>query len=192
MHDCQPLAWFPEADSLAFVGRQFQGDPDVIFRLSVGTGEIRPLTFPPKDSGGDFLPAISLDGHHLAFTRLLSKWIPPPPRLYVVALTTAKTPAGEPQALTKPEQPGAGGSAWTSDGRRVVFSGARGLWSVGLDHRVPELLPLSGYSPLFPTISRNGSRLAFVKSSDDLDIWRVDGPRVRLREVLLPRLRRCD
>jgi serine/threonine protein kinase len=172
----QPLAWFPEADSLAFVGREFNGGPDVIFRLLLSTGEIQPLTFPPKNSAGDFLPAISPDGHHLAFTRLLSKWIPPFPRLYVVALRRGEKTAGEPQPLTQPELPAGGGSAWTSDGRHIVFASKGALWSVGLDHHAPELLSLPGYSPLFPTISLRGNRLAFVKSSEDLDIWRVGGP----------------
>ena len=35
---------------------------------------------------------------------------------------------------------------------------------------------MPGYNPLFLAISAKGDRLAFVKSYEDLDIWRVDGP----------------
>ena len=48
--------------------------------------------------------------------------------------------------------------------------------SLSLDHSVPEPLPVPEYNPVFPAISANGDRLAFVESSEDLDIWRADGP----------------
>ena len=52
----------------------------------------------------------------------------------------------------------------------------RGLWAVALDGGVSVPLPLPGYNPSYPAISAKGNRLVFVDSSEDLDIWRVDGP----------------
>jgi serine/threonine protein kinase len=169
------LAWYPDGESLALVGRKHQDGPHVIFRLSVETGEMQALTFPDERSGGDYFPAISPDGQSLAFTRLPSRWIPPYPSLYVAALS-AKAPAGQPKRLKTREDDGFAGIAWTSNSRRIVFASPRGLVSVGLDRGIAEPLSIPGYAPVFPTISGKGDRLAFVHFSEDLDIWRVDGP----------------
>jgi Tol biopolymer transport system component/DNA-binding winged helix-turn-helix (wHTH) protein len=167
------LAWFPDGESLAFVGWEAPAGPDAIFRLSLDTGEMQALTFPPSQSGGDFNPAVSANGHHLAFTRSFST---PDGDLYVAALTGTKVSAGEPQRLTRQEDVIHGGLAWASDNRRLLFASRGALWTVGLDGAAPEPVPLPGYNPGLPTISAKGDRLAFVESSEDLDIWRVDGP----------------
>lgn len=166
------LAWFPDGESLAFVARKAQAGPNAIFRLSLDTGEMQPLTFPSDRSGGDFTPAISADGHHLAFAH---QFPAPQADLYVVALTGAKAAVGEPRRLATGGDIG-GGLAWSSDNRRLIFASKGGLWAVGLDGTAPEPVPLPGYNPGLPAISSKGDRLAFVESSEDLDIWRVDGP----------------
>lgn len=128
--DDRLLAWFPDGKFLAFLGRRVQDGPVVIFRLSANTGEIQALTFPPDRSGGDFCPAVSPDGHRLAFGRHSSRFDPPHPYLYVVALTEAKAPTGEPQRLTTQEDDIGAGLAWTSDSRRLVFASRGGLWTL--------------------------------------------------------------
>jgi Tol biopolymer transport system component/DNA-binding winged helix-turn-helix (wHTH) protein len=170
----QLLAWFPDGEFLAFVGRKYRGGPDTIFLFSVEDGEMQPLTSPPDRSWGDDSPSVSPDGHRLAFARHLGKY-PDPGHVYVVPLSDRKAPAGKPQQVT-PQETHFAGLAWTSDGRRLVFSAAQGLWTVALDGRVPAPLALPGYNPSCPTISAKSNRLVFVHSSEDTDIWRVNGP----------------
>lgn len=179
------LAWFPDGQSLAFVGRKTQAGPGVVFRLSLDTGEIQALTFPPDLSWGDFDPAVSADGRHLAFERWFST---ERASLCVLALTGAKTAAGEPQSLaTQEEYENNVGLGWTTDSRQIVFASRGGLWTIGLNRSAPKPIPLPGYNPSFPTISARGDRMAFVQSSEDLDIWRVDGPaRVHLKAGTAP------
>ncbi len=170
------LAWFPDGQSLAVVARKYPGGPNTIFLLPVDEGGMQPLTWPPDRSWGDGSPSISPDGRRLAFTRSLVKY-PEHGRLYVLPLSARKTPAAEPKQVTPKETDLALlGLAWTSDGRRIVFPAARSLWTVALDGRVPIPLALPGYNPSYPAISAKGSQLVFVDSSDDTDIWRVNGP----------------
>jgi Tol biopolymer transport system component/DNA-binding winged helix-turn-helix (wHTH) protein len=170
------LAWFPDGQFLAVVARKYRGGPNTIFLLSVDDGEMQPLTSPPDRSWGDGSPSISPDGRRLAFTRSLVKY-PGPAHLYVLPLSARKAPAGKPQQVTPKETDLALlGLAWTSDGRRLVFPAARGLWTVTLDGRVPTPLALPAYNPSYPAISAKGNQLVFVDSSEDTDIWRVNGP----------------
>jgi len=168
------LTWFPDGEFLAFIGRKYRGGPNTIFLVSMEDGEIRQLTSPPDRSYGDNSPSVSPDGRRLAFTRSLAKY-GGPAHLYVIPLSDRKAPAGKPQQVTQQET-GFAGLAWTSDGRRLVFSAAQGLWTVALDGRGPAPLALSGYNPSYPAISARSNRLVFVHSSEDTDIWRVNGP----------------
>ncbi len=168
------LAWFPDGQFLSVVGRKYQGGPNTIFLLSVNEGEMRPLTTPPDRSWGDGSPSVSPDSHWLAFARSGKKY-PEPEHLYIVRLSDLKFPAGGPQQFSTHDTDFEG-LAWTSDGRRLVFPSERRLWTVGLAQHIPEPLPLPGYNPSYPAISAKGDRLAFVDSSEDLDIWRVNGP----------------
>ena len=177
-HPDSQLAWFPDGQSLAFVGRRYQGGPNTIFVLSVDDGELRPLTSPPDRSWGDGSPSISPDGHRLAFMRSLVKY-PGPAHLYIAPLSDGKALAGAPQQVSPQEIDMAVlGLAWTSDGGRLVFPATHALWTVGLGGTPPALLPLAGYDPTFPAISAKRNRLVFVHSTDDTDIWRVNGPAV--------------
>ncbi len=172
----RPLAWFPDGESLAIVARNSWEGPNVIFLLSVSTGEMKVLTSPPDRSWGDGLPSVSPDGHSLAFARTLSEYFTSA-SLYVVPLSNVKAPAGEPQRLARQNDDVVAGLAWTSDSRRLVFASGRGLWSLALKDRVLEPLALPGYNPQFLTLSAKGDRLAFAESTGaDLDIWRLDGP----------------
>jgi Tol biopolymer transport system component/DNA-binding winged helix-turn-helix (wHTH) protein len=170
------LAWFPDGESLAIVGRNASEGPNVIFLLSVGTGEMKALTSPPDRSYGDGLPSVSPDGHSLAYARTLSEYFTSA-SVYVVPLSDTKSPVGEAQRLAGQNDDIVAGLAWTSDSRRLVFSTGRGLWSLALKDRVLVPLALPGYNPKFLAMSAKGDRLAFAESTGaDLDIWRVDGP----------------
>ena len=175
-YDDRPLAWFPDGESLAIVARNSSEGPNVIFLVSVSTGEMKALTSPPARSWGDGLPSVSPDGHSLAFARTLSEYFTSA-NLYVLPLSNIKAPAGEPQRLARQNDDVVRGLAWTSDSRRLVFASGRGLWSLSPKDRVFKPLAMPGYNPQFLTLSAKGDRLAFAElTGADLDIWRVDGP----------------
>uniref|UniRef100_Q01RH0 Transcriptional regulatory protein-like protein n=1 Tax=Solibacter usitatus (strain Ellin6076) TaxID=234267 RepID=Q01RH0_SOLUE len=73
------------------------------------------------------------------------------------------------------------GLAWMPDGREIVFSSRRGmpqqLWNVSASGGTPRALPLVGEGTVWPAISRTGHRLAYVRSTFDTNIWRLDLPR---------------
>ncbi len=167
------LAWFPDGLSLACVARPQQGGPNTIFLLSVDEQGMKPLTSPPPGSWGDDSPSVSPDGHHLAFVRSFTPYSMPA-YLYVQPLESQKA-QGAPQRIAAKETEIAG-LAWTSDSRRLAFRAKGSLWTIGLDQKMPESLALPGFNPHFPAISRKGDRLAFVDTSQDLDIWRINGP----------------
>lgn len=171
----QQLAWFPDSRFLAVVARKEDGS-NAIFRLSVKDGKMHPLTSPLDRSWGDGYPAVSPDANHLAFTRSRTEQAEPA-FLYVVPLSDGRS-TGAPQLAT-PEKVDFAGLTWTSDGTRLVFVANRDLWTTAPNDKAPELLPLSGYNPSYPAISAKGDRLAFADSSEDLDIWRIDGPSVK-------------
>ncbi len=168
----RPLAWFPDGDSLAIVGRNSRAGPNRIFLLSVSTGEMKALTSPPDRSWGDDLPSVSPE----AFARTLSENLASG-RLYVVPLSDTKVPVGEPHYYAARNDDLVCGLVWTSDSRGLVFTSGRRLWRLALRDRVVEPLALPGYNPKSLTISPKGDRLAFAESpEEDRDIWRVDGP----------------
>jgi Tol biopolymer transport system component/DNA-binding winged helix-turn-helix (wHTH) protein len=172
----RPLAWFPDGDSLAIVGRNSRAGPNRIFLLSISTGEMKALTSPLDGSWGDGLPSVSPNGHSLAFARTLSEYLTSA-SLYVVPLSDAKVPVSEPHYLATRNDDVFCGLAWTSNSRGLVFASGRRLWSLTLTDRVLESHTLPGYNPKSLTVSAKGDRLAFAESpEEDLDIWRVDGP----------------
>jgi Tol biopolymer transport system component/DNA-binding winged helix-turn-helix (wHTH) protein len=173
-HPDSQLAWFPDGQFLAFVGRRYSGGPNTIFLLSVDDGEMQPLTSPPDRSWGDGSPAVSPNGRGLAFTRSRTKY-PAPAHLYLVPLSDKKRPVGEPREIS-PDEIDFAGLAWTSNGDRLVFPAAQALWTVASDGGVSAPLALPGHNPTFPAISAKGNRLVLVDSTDDTDIWRVNGP----------------
>lgn len=175
----EQLAWFPDGRALAIVGRQRE-DLNAIFLLGIEDGAIHRLTWPTGRTWGDGNPSVSPDGRRLAFTRSRTKW-PDPAYLYILPMSAEKAPGGEPQLVT-PRQIDYGGLAWASDGRRLVFAAQRGLWTLAFD-KDPELLPVLGYNPSDPAIATKGNRLAFVDASEDLDIWRIDGPAGKKRSA---------
>ena len=68
-------------------------------------------------------------------------------------------------------------SAWTADGREIVFSSNRGgmmsLWRIAASGGEPKQLPVGEVGATVPSISRQGNRLAFVKKISDTNMYRL-------------------
>lgn len=71
------------------------------------------------------------------------------------------------------------GQTWTTDGDSIVASwspstwGSASLWRVPVSGGVPEQMTVGGDNAHQPSISRRGSRLAFVRIFGDMDTWEI-------------------
>ena len=173
------LAWSPDSKWIALSIRESPEEPNGVFLLSVDTGERGRLTKPPPNSGGDGWPAFSPDGRTLAFNRFGGYYVSD---LYLLPLSTDLQPSGEPRRLAF--QNGLSFSpTWTRDGRELIFSfytstGAS-LWRVAAagsqrEFSKPQRLAPVGEEGNYPTISRDGRRLAYTRQVFDWNIWRQD------------------
>jgi Tol biopolymer transport system component/serine/threonine protein kinase len=169
------LAWTPDSTHLLIMDRAAADDPFALFLLSLETGEKRQLTFPPADARGDAGASFSPDGRRLAFIRHSAALISD---LHLLSLTRDYRPRGEPRRLTV-DACRMGGTAWTSDGRSLVFyserPGASRLWRVapeGAD--LPSPIASVGRVGRPIALSRRGNRLAYTEVFEQRHIWRID------------------
>ena len=163
------LAWSPDGRWLAV--RAAEAHAEALTLLSVETGERRRLTSPP-DEIWDHGPAFSTDGRVLAFTRFEVN----SSELYVLPLDEDYSPQGEPRRLTSSNS-WTTHPAFTGDGSEIVFSsGPLGAWRLW---RIPasgvaeaKLLLGAGANGVYPTLSRDGRRLAYDQITIQTNIWR--------------------
>jgi serine/threonine protein kinase len=170
------LSWSPDSKYLVTMDRLSAEEPYGLFIISVSSGEKRRLTMPPATALADGNPAISPDGHALAFVREESFGRP---QLYVMRLGENYGGAGNAHRLEL-SRAWVISPAWTSDGRDIVCAtsavswGETSLWRVqvlGSEKAQPLALGEHGSQP---TISRQGNRLVYAYWIADFDIWRAE------------------
>ncbi|MBK9373936.1 MAG: PD40 domain-containing protein [Holophagales bacterium] len=179
------ISWSPDGKWLVAARRDSADRTVALFRVSLGTGEMTQLTWPPADVPGlrDESPALSPDGRTLAYCRARSLINS---ELRVLALTEDFAPADESVGLTS-DIGIATRPAWTPDGKRIVFSVGGYGWTANPALMVipasgapgeKARLVIGGEGGEFPTFSRTGS-LVFAHPITDLNIWRLplDGGR---------------
>src|SRR5262249_31541318 len=156
-----------------------KGSPETsssIFLLYPDTGERRRLTSPPAGSVGDTYVAFAPDGETLAFVRYLGQSVGD---IHLLRMKSDGTPRGAPTRLTFDEQLIAG-LDWSPDGRDIIFASRRSvdrsLWRIPAAGGTPERLTAGGENAMYPAVSRQGNRLAYVRWASDSNIWRVAGP----------------
>jgi eukaryotic-like serine/threonine-protein kinase len=170
------LAWCPDSKCLVVTDSQGEGKPYALFVVSFETGEKRQLTSPQAPVLGDLDPAVSLDGRSLAFRREVA---PNLGELHWQPLGTGLTAAGEPRRLT-PATLNAAYPAWLPDGKEILFSARGGLWKLAVPGESPPArLPFVGEDGLMAAVvsgrdSGSASRLAYVRSFADVNLWRVE------------------
>jgi len=154
---------------------------DGLALLSIESGDTRSLTSPPMNMG-DFSPAVSPDGHTVAFIRSGSSSLS---AMYLLDLAQDLRLKGEPRKLTS-WKGSSFGSAWTPNGQEVIFGSGNlegtewNLWKVPVFGAVePERLPFSAGGDS-PAVSRSGNRLVYQRETLDINIWRLSllGPGV--------------
>ncbi|HMH07420.1 MAG TPA: winged helix-turn-helix domain-containing protein [Terriglobales bacterium] len=158
------ISWSPDAKWLAFWSVGEAGSR--VFLLPLDT--LKPRMLVPDlhcwDTAG---PAFSPDGKNLALICTSS--------IAVYAIYVVPMSGGSPRRLTSmmgyPR-----GLGWSADATRVIFSNDSGdggeLWQLGLGGNLSRL-PF-GEEGSAPAVSSRGDRLAYVRGSKTIDIWRVD------------------
>ncbi len=166
-------SWSPNGRLLALADKAGPQATPSIFVVSIENLERRRLTSPPGEALGDSGPAISPDGHSVAFNR-----ISPAGGLYVVSMN-----GGEPRRLTLEPDWRVERLAWTPNGRELVFSSSGGapgtgssLWRVSASGGTPERLAFAGEDAANPAMSLRGDRLAYEQRSYDANIWKLEVP----------------
>jgi Tol biopolymer transport system component len=179
-------AWCPDSSCLVVTDSPGEGKPAALFVVSLDTGAKTPLTHPKFPASGDTNPAVSPDGSWLVFRRQANDLHTG--ELYCLRLRRTRLSAasadppgvtgmGEPQRLTLAALD-AGYPAWTSD-NEILFSATGSLWRLGVPGATtPARLPFAGEDGIMPVVSRFHSerapRLAYVRSFQDANIWRVE------------------
>jgi Tol biopolymer transport system component/DNA-binding winged helix-turn-helix (wHTH) protein len=162
------LHWSPGGKWLVLSDKSSTNEPFSLFLFSPETGEKRRLTSPPASVIGDCSPAFSPDGKSVAFVRVISAVVG---EVYLVSAD-----GGEPKPLTFSGE-GISNLTWTPDGREIVFSsrygGKSNLLRIPFEGGTPQWLSESGNSAQYPAFSLRGNRLAWVRNTDNTDIFRI-------------------
>jgi Tol biopolymer transport system component len=168
-----PLGWWPDSQSL--VARDSTPRGIALVRLSLEDGAKHPLTAPPALES-DGLPVLSPDGRLIAFTRRTVN-------TGSVCLLAADN--GQARCFYAGGAPGGtagqiGGIAWEADGKGLLYCDGSAIWRLRIDgNRFGH--PAKALEGVFADLTgdRQGRRLAFSKTSSDLNIWRIghDGKR---------------
>jgi serine/threonine protein kinase len=169
------LSWCPDSRCIVLTDSATPngGGPDALFAVFIESGEKKQITTGGMTLYADTDPALSPDGRWLVFRRDVS---PFSGRLQLLQLDRDLRGQGEPRSLTKILF-GAYGPRWISK-NEVVFSARGGLWTMNpLDGTAPERLPFVGEDGVAPAVSAIGgdkSRLIYVRSFADSNIWRIE------------------
>jgi eukaryotic-like serine/threonine-protein kinase len=168
--------WSLDGRHLAFSDRASWAEASRLFRVTVASGEKRPITEPPGEyRSGDIEPKLSPDGRTLAFGRHTTATHG---EVWLLPVTKDLLPAGEPSPLATAARD-VRRHAWLPDGRRLVLTvdwawdGAApglGLVSVPAGGPVRRLLGTEG--AIFAACSRRGN-LVFLRESRDENVWRL-------------------
>jgi Tol biopolymer transport system component/DNA-binding winged helix-turn-helix (wHTH) protein len=171
-----PLAWTRDPQWLV-ISEEMPGDgPAALYLLATQSGEMRRLTSPPVQSGGDWSPAVSPDGSRLAFTRPSnSAWRD----IFIVPLSSDLAPTEEPRQLTNFHRI-IDTTAWAPDGQELFFSaaaslaGARFLFRMRVNRELRAAPRETGVEGLHPAVSPNGGLLVYSQQNiEQTSIWRL-------------------
>ena len=173
------LSWSPDGQWLV-AGRDRAKDetaPEAggLHLIPVQGGASRPITA-PKAPGYDIAPALSTDGHRLAYASCSNAeaWVQC--HLFVVELGADLAPKGAARSLT--QQPETiSGITWARDGQSVIYDSLLGLWRIGVEGgHSPERVEIAGRATR-PATALSRDRLVFVQHEWDTDIYRFDAGR---------------
>jgi Tol biopolymer transport system component len=180
------LSWSADGNYLFTVDTPSENaNSYVITRVSIETGETRPVTFPGSKNFGESAGAVSPNGYLLAFTRQTSDMVTD---IYVVPLSSQSLPASSPEKIMSGAR--IEGFAWAPDSRELVAFGEKGgvsgFWRIGVTgsrgtgrlssiEQIPVRLKRMGRGRgINLAISHDGRRLMYSQGRFDANIWHID------------------
>ncbi|OVE78988.1 hypothetical protein BVY01_03905 [bacterium I07] len=164
------ISWSRDSKSVIFPYRDRFNEPFRLIALNVETHEADTLTYPPTNTIGDLLSAISPDGKTLAFVRATTL-------IQAADIYVKQYSNGDVKRLTY-DNAGIYGLTWTRDGRKIVFhshrSGNVNLWRISAKGGTSELLAGFGQNAYHPVIAPQGQYLAFVQFNYQRNIHQIE------------------
>jgi Tol biopolymer transport system component len=171
------LSWSPDGRWLAaaVVDSGLPARAHLVLVLA-GSGEAHALTS-SKPGEVHWAPSFSPDGRALAYGTCVNVTTISPALLrcavQVLPLDSELRPGGPARAVTQPIL-GLLGITWTADGGSIVYAAADRLWRARADGSgSPERVELAGRGASFPSVSKAGTRLAFVRANLEMHIYRL-------------------
>jgi len=167
------LAWSADGKYLFTSTRRAPDSRLGLIRISVDTGAQQPIVSPPQAIDGDFGPAVSPDGHALAFVRVKGAKTAD---IYVTSLDQA-SPTARPRQITF-DGADIESLAWTRDGGELIFSsdrrGRHELWRVASSgHGEPVLLAGMGEDANDLAVAPAGDRLIYSRGTYRGSLWKI-------------------
>ncbi len=166
-------AWSGDSQSVIVSDAPAQSpNANGLYRISLATGLREQITQTPGEAR-DFFPKVSPDGQWLAFVRYFTHGMG---EVFVLPATSGANQQTSSRQLTHDGKL-INGLAWRPDNQSLVFSSNRAgplqIWQLTVSQQMPELLPVNAASTAEPAISRDGSLLVYVDSSENWNIWRA-------------------
>jgi len=165
------LDWSPDGQWLLITKRPSADRGTALALLSFEAGEIRQFTSPlgrETDNVGSFAP----DGHALAFLRTQAGQR----RLMVLKLSRSLEAVGNATEISFPHT--ITYVCWTADSHDLLFAADHGadpmLWRMPASGKSPPRLLSFAGSALFPAVSRQGNRMAFLRFSNESHLWSLE------------------
>ena len=177
--DLSPPSWSPDNQFLVIpIGTDAEFHQKSLFLVRVENGVRIRLTTPPDAEGADLFPVFSVDGTRLLFTRCSGDTRC---GLYLLPLTQEYRASGGPSPVGKKmdESISFAGSAWTADGKAVIYSARkpREQHLMKIEAKAgaePEPLVFAGDHAVFPAVAPHGDRLAYTEIRSQLRIWQIE------------------
>jgi serine/threonine protein kinase len=179
-----PPSWSPDGRWLAVARARPGGVPapglsapgvpvsEGLYLVPVQGGEPRRIPLPPA-AGDALYPSLSPDGRHLAYESCADFSC----HVDVVELRADFVPKGPPRRLSRRPIVGAGGLAWTRDGKSLLFVGEEihRLFRVAIEGTTPPApIELAGLGVIHPRPAAARDRLVFARELSDVDIYRFE------------------
>jgi Tol biopolymer transport system component/DNA-binding winged helix-turn-helix (wHTH) protein len=149
-----------------------------IYLIPADLGQPRQMT-PTAVPASDRWPAFSPDGRHVAYAACRDILYNSDCHIQVQDLDRSLTPIGSPRRLTRNNVWKVEGVAWSRDGQFIIYAARESalfyLWRIGADGQHPPVrVELAGMDVLHPATTPSSDRLAFSKSVEDVELYRLE------------------